>query len=78
LSSHESKVWYTWGMNETHPTYTIKHTRVGDHLEVTIVELGLTVETQPGQTSYDDALDLAHDVIVEHQLKQREHEQVAS
>jgi hypothetical protein len=60
------------------PTYTIKQTRVGDHLEVTIVELGLTVETAPGKTSYDDALDLAHDVIVEHQTKQREREQVAS
>jgi hypothetical protein len=61
-------------MNET--TYTIKQKQVGDHLEVTIVELGVTVETKPGKTSYDDALDLAHDVIVEHQTKQRE--QVAS
>lgn len=65
-------------MSNNNPTYTIKHKPIGDHLEVTIVELNITVETQPGKVSHDDALDLAHDVIVDYHLKQREREQVAS
>lgn len=44
-------------------TYTIKHQRTGDHLQVTIVESGITVETQPGKTSDSDAFDVAHAAI---------------
>lgn len=56
-------------MNEN---YTFLLRAVGDHLEVTIPELGITVSTRPGQTSRDDALDVAHQAIIAYHLKQRE------
>jgi hypothetical protein len=58
------------------PTYTNKHKQVGDHLEVTIQELGITVETEPGKTSRDDALDVAYLEIERWHLAKREREQV--
>ena len=63
-------------MNEN-PKYTLQLKAVGDHLEVYIPELDITVETQPGETSYDAALNLAHDAVVEYHLKQREQEAAA-
>jgi hypothetical protein len=59
------------------PTYTLQLKAVGDHLEVYIPELDITVETQPGETSYDAALSLAHDAVVEYHLKQRKQETAA-
>ena len=61
----------------TNPSYTLQLKAVSDHLEVYIPELDITVETQPGETSYDAALSLAHDAIVEYHLKQREQETAA-
>ncbi len=66
-------VWYTWNMNEK---YTLQLKSVGDHLEVTIPELNITVSTRPGKTSRDDALDVAAQAIIEYHLKQREAAQV--
>lgn len=60
-------------MNEK---YTLQLKSVGDHLEVFIPELNITVETGPGETSRDAALDVAHRAIIEYHLKQREREQV--
>jgi hypothetical protein len=43
-------------MDSTTPTtYTIDIQRVGDHLRVTLPEIGVTVETGPGETKRDDA-----------------------
>jgi hypothetical protein len=39
--------------NET--TYTIDIQPVGDHLQVTIPEIGVTVETAPGERRREDA-----------------------
>lgn len=58
-------------MNEN---YTLQLQTVGDHLQVYIPELDLTVETAPGKTSYDDALDAAHVAIISYHLAQREQE----
>jgi hypothetical protein len=60
-------------MNEQ---YTLQLKSVGDHLEVTIPELNITVSTEPGQTSRDAALDVASEAIIEYHLKQRQLEQV--
>ena len=59
-------------MNET---YTLQLKSVGDHLEVFIPELGITVSTPPGETNRDHALDAAHNAIIDYHLKQRELEQ---
>ena len=61
----------------TNPTYTLQLKAVGDHLEVYIAELDITIETPAGETSYDAALSLAHDAVVEYHLKQREQESAA-
>jgi len=39
----------------TDTTYTIDIESVGDHLRVTIPELGIVLETAPGETGRDDA-----------------------
>ena len=57
-------------MKNNHPTYTIEVLPVGDHLKVTIPDLGLVVETQPGKIKRDDAVALALAVIREWQKKQ--------
>ena len=62
---------------KNNPIYTLQLKAVGDHLEVYIPELDITAETQPGETSYDAALSLAHDAVVEYHLKQREQETAA-
>ena len=62
---------------EKNPTYTIQLKAVTDHLKVYIPELDVTVATQPGETSYDAALNLAHDAVVEYHLKQHEQETAA-
>lgn len=49
---------------------------VGDHLEVTIPELGITVETAPGKMSQDDAFDVAHAAIDAWMLEHRSREAV--
>ena len=74
LDLHQNflSVWYTWPMNEK---YTLQLKSVGDHLEVTIPELNITVETAPGKTSRDDALDVAHTAIEKWTLQQRRREQ---
>ncbi len=46
--------------------YTLQLKSVGDHLEVTIPELNITVSTRPGKTSRDDALDVAAQAIIEY------------
>jgi len=61
-------------MNET--TYTLQLKAVGDHLEVTIPELGITVSTEPGKTSQDDAFDVAHAAIDAWMLQHRSHDTV--
>ena len=54
------------------PKYTIQWKPVGDHVEVTIPELGITVSTQPGEASRDTALDVAHHTIIAHLMERRE------
>ena len=63
-------------MNET--TYTLQVKAVGDHLEVTILPLGITIQTGPGETSNDAALDVAHAAIDTWMLEQRSHETVVA
>ncbi len=61
-------------MNEN---YTIKQTRVDDHLRVEVVELGLVLETAPGKVQRTDALDAATEAIKRH-VRAREKEALAS
>jgi len=49
--------------------YTLNIEQVSDHLEVTIPELDVTVETAPGATSQDDAFEAAHAAIEQAMLK---------
>jgi ribosome-associated translation inhibitor RaiA len=61
---------YTTDMKKFEPRhYTLNIEPKGDHLEVTIPELGVTIETKPGQTSDGDAFDAAHDCIERAVLK---------
>jgi hypothetical protein len=60
-------------MNEK---YTLNIEQIGDHLEVHIPELEITIETAPGKTERGDALDVAHNAIVAWHLAQREQEAV--
>ena len=53
------------------PTYTIDIVPVGDHLQVTIPELGITIETAPGKIKRDDATDAALSAISEYHLRQQ-------
>lgn len=39
----------------SNPTYTIDFEPAGDHLKVTIPELGIVLETAPGETTLADA-----------------------
>ncbi len=50
--------------------------RVGDHLQVTIAEIGVTVETAPGKIDLADAERAATRAISEYVLAQREAAQV--
>jgi hypothetical protein len=55
--------------------YTITIQPVGDHLQVTISDLGIVVETEPGQMKRVDAERAATRAITEYVLKQREEAQ---
>jgi hypothetical protein len=61
--------------NETEK-YTIDIRPVGDHLEIFIPELKLTVSTEPGQTTRDDAERVALATISAYQQQQYERSQV--
>jgi hypothetical protein len=69
-------VCYNRGMSTNILAYAIDIQPVGDHLQVTIPELGIVVETAPGKIKRDDALDLALSAISEWQQKQDEAAQV--
>jgi len=58
------------------PTYTIDIVPVGDHLQVTIPELGMVLETAPGKIKRDDALEMALSAISTWQQKQDERAQM--
>jgi hypothetical protein len=53
-------------------TFTIHIQPIGDHLQVSIPELGIVLEVQ--STKRDDALDAAHNAIIAYKLKEREQE----
>ena len=57
-------------------TYTIDRQLVGNHLQVTLPELGIVLETAPGKIKRDDAVDMALSAISEWQQKQDEAAQV--
>jgi hypothetical protein len=63
-------------MSSNNPTYAIDIVPVGDHLQVTIPELGIFLEAEPGQTKRDDAVDLALSAISEYLRKQDERARV--
>jgi hypothetical protein len=58
------------------PTYTIDIQPVGDHLQVTIPELGITVSTASGEIKRDDAERVALAAISKWQMQQWERSQV--
>jgi hypothetical protein len=58
------------------PTYAIDIQPVGDHLQVSIPDLGIELETKPGQMKRDDALEMALSAISEYLRKQDERSQV--
>jgi hypothetical protein len=53
-------------------TYAIDRQPIGNHLQVTIPELRIVLETAPGKTKRDDAVDLALSAISDYQQKQHE------
>ena len=68
-------VWYNLLMNEN-PKFTIDIEPIGDHLQVTIPDLGIVLETAPGKIKRDDAVDLALSAISEYLRKQDERARV--
>jgi hypothetical protein len=60
----------------TNPTYTIQINPVGDHLEVHIPEIGVTVSTEPGEVKREDAEKVAGAAISAYQRQQYEAAQV--
>ena len=58
------------------PTYAIDIQPVGDHLQVSIPDLGIVLETAPGKIKRDDAVDLALSAISEYLRKQDERARV--
>jgi hypothetical protein len=73
LSSHESEVWYNRGMKKPYPQdFRLNITPVGDHLEIHIAPLDITVSTAPGKTSHSDALDVAQAAIEQHVMRDLE------
>lgn len=58
------------------PTYTIDIQSVGDHLLVTLPDLGIVLEIEPGKIKCDDALEMALSAISIDQRKQDEASQV--
>ncbi len=66
-------------MSNNHPSYHITYERQGDHLRVHITGDGdgleITVETEPGKTSDEDALDAAQVAIIKWHLAEVQREQ---
>ena len=62
-------------MNEN-PKYTIDIQPIGDHLQVSIPDLGIVLETKPGQMKRDDAVEIALSAISEYLRKQDERARV--
>ena len=60
----------------TNLTYAIDIQPVGDHLKVTIPDLGIVLEAAPGKVKRDDTVDLALSAISKCQQKQDERVQV--
>ena len=58
-------------MNEN-PKYTIDIVPVGDHLEVSIPEIGVTASTAPGEVKHEDAEKVALAAISRYQQRQYE------
>jgi hypothetical protein len=58
-------------MNEN-PKFTIDIQPVGDHLEIHIPEIGVTVSTEPGQMMQEDAERVALSAISRYQQRQYE------
>ncbi len=58
------------------PKFTIDIIPVGDHLQVSIPELGIVIETGPGEIKRDQAVDLALSAISKWQEAQYEQAQV--
>jgi hypothetical protein len=54
------------------PKFTIDIVPVGDHLQATIPEFGLVVETGPGETKRDDAERVALAAISDYHMQQYE------
>ncbi len=57
---------------KNNPVYTIDFEPVGDHLKVTIPELGIVLETKPGETTLDDAERVALAAIAKYEHQQYE------
>ncbi len=55
---------------KNNPVYTIDFEPVGDHLRVTIPELGLVLETEPGETKLDDVERIAMAAISKYEHQQ--------
>src|SRR5258708_28365421 len=55
-------------MPATNEKYTLNIEPVGDRLRVTIPELGVTVETAPGEIARDDAIEAGNRGITDHLL----------
>ena len=56
------------------PTYNIDIEPIGDHLQVSVPELGIVLETAPGKIKRDDAVDLALSAISKYLHQQYEAE----
>lgn len=60
-------------MKKVYPQdFKLKIQPVGDHLEVHIAELDITVKTGPGKTTHSDALDAAQAAIEQHVMRDLE------
>jgi hypothetical protein len=59
-------------MSNNNPTYTIDIVPVGDHLQVTIPELNITVETAPGEVRREHAERIALAAISKYEHQQYE------
>ena len=59
-------------MSNNPTTYTIDFQPVGDHLQVSIPEIGVTVSTAPGETRREDAERVALAAISKYEHQQYE------
>ena len=58
--------------NQNPTTYNIDISPIGDHLQVSIPELGIVLETEPGETKLDDAELIALAAISRYERQQYE------